>query len=272
MKLHESLSVNELCFIGKTLPQLAEIWRELGTQRISFLSPTLQNASLEDLRALIAAGGYRVETVPHVFMHKPLSFDEASWQQPREQLDRLIGIAAQIGASSIYMLTGSHGGLRWEEAADAFSAAIAPCAVNARAQGVALAIENAPPQYADLHIAHTLRDTVQLAEIAGIGVCADLAGCWTEAGLQTTLERALPRCHVVQVSDYVLGDRTLPNRAVPGDGVMPLRRLLGWLLDGGYDGPFDLELLGPRIDAEGALPAVRRAAQRVGEMLQALGA
>lgn len=270
--MHERISVNELCFIGKTLPELAAIWRELGTRRISLLSPTLQRADLDALRTTIAAGPYRVETVPHVFMHAPLSFDETSWQAPREQLNQLIDIAVQIGARSIYMLSGGHGELDWEDAAQAFAAAVAPCAARARDQGIALAIENAPPQYADLHIAHTLRDTVQLAEIAGLGVCADLAGCWTEAGLKTTLARAVPRCPVVQVSDYVLGDRTLPNRAVPGDGVIPLSRLLGWLLDAGYDGPFDLELLGPRIDAEGALPAVQRAGERLGKMLHELGA
>ena len=269
--MHERISVNELCFIGRTLPELAAIWRELDTRRISFLSPTLQRTPIDKLRALISTGGYRVETVPHVFMHAALSFDEASWQHPRAQLNQLIDIAAQIGARSIYMLSGGHGALCWEDAARAFAAAIAPCAAHACTQGIALAIENAPPQYADLHIAHTLRDTVQLAEITGLGVCADLAGCWTEADLHATLARAAPRCSVVQVSDYVLGDRALPSRAVPGDGVIPLQCLLGWLLDAGYDGAFDLELLGPRIDAEGALPAVRRAGERVGEMLRALG-
>jgi sugar phosphate isomerase/epimerase len=133
-------------------------------------------------------------------------------------------------------------------------------------------IENAPPQYADLHIAHSLRDTVTLAEMAGIGVCIDLFSCWTEADLGNTIRRAIPACGLVQVSDYVCGDRALPARAVPGDGDMPLQRLLGWILDAGYQGVFDLELLGPRIDNEGHLAATGRAANAVAELLQALGA
>jgi hypothetical protein len=52
---------------------------------------------------------------------------------------------------------------------------------------------------------------------------------------------------------------------------MPLARLFDWLLSAGYDGAFDLELIGPRIDAEGRLPAARRAAERVGELLDSLG-
>ena len=149
---------------------------------------------------------------------------------------------------------------------------VAPGAQRARDAGIALLIENAPPAYADIHIAHSLRDTVLLAELADIGVCIDLPGCWTEAGLREAIARAMPRCHLVQVGDYVCGDRALPARAVPGDGDMPLARLFGWLLDAGYTGAFDLELLGPRIDAEGAVKATARAARHVGELLDSLGA
>ncbi|MGB8363806.1 MAG: hypothetical protein ACLQUZ_06235 [Rhizomicrobium sp.] len=68
----------------------------------------------------------------------------------------------------------------------------------------------------------------------------------------------LSKCRAVQFSDYVYGDRTIPERAVPGDGAIPLDRLVGWVLDAGYTGAFDMELGGPRIRAEGELAAARR--------------
>jgi sugar phosphate isomerase/epimerase len=194
------------------------------------------------------------------------------WDVPRARLSAQIEAASQLGATSIYMVTGGRGRMTWEDAAQTFADAVAPCAQQAQSAGVALLIENAPPQYADLHIAHTLRDTLTLAEIAGIGVCIDLPGCWTEAGLRTLIEQAVPRCQLVQISDYVCGDRNLPARAVPGDGDMPLEQLLDWLLSAGYRGAFDLELLGPRIDEEGHLEATRRAGQKIGELLHSLGA
>ena len=40
---------------------------------------------------------------------------------------------------------------------------------------------------------------------------------------------------------------------MPGDGDIPFDRILGPLLAAGYTGAFDLELIGPRIEAEGAL-------------------
>jgi len=98
-------------------------------------------------------------------------------------LRRRIDDAARIGARVVYMLTGGRGEASWDEAAERFCSAVAPCLEHADRAGVALAIENASGLYADLHIAHTLADTVELAEMAGLGVCVDLFHCWAEAHL-----------------------------------------------------------------------------------------
>lgn len=271
--MHARISINQLCFPGASPEVLGASWRALGARRVSFISPTLLDGDLEAVGALLREGGHAVDTIAHMFMPgQHLSSEEATWNVPRASLDRLIGIARKIHARSIYMLTGGHGTLTWEEGADAFRAAVAPCLAHARDAGLSVAIENALPLYADAHLAHTLRDTVTLAEQADIGVCIDLFGCWGEADLQATIRRAVPRAKVVQVSDYVYGDRSLPARAVPGDGAIPLQRLLGWILEAGYEGPFDLELIGPRIDAEGRSAAAARAADRLGELLHTLGA
>lgn len=271
--MHERISAGQTSFPGASLTALTDIWRTLAPHRISFVSPTLLDAPLAAVQEVVRAGPYRVETITHPFMpDQQLSHDESSWQAPRARLLQLIDIARQIGARSIYLLSGGHGDLPWEDAAAAFCAAIAPCAAHARERGIALMLEPASALHADLHIAHTLRDTLTLAEMAGLGVCIDLFACWSEAGLRQTIARATPRCGIVQVSDYVYGDRAFPCRAVPGDGMIPIRRMLEWMLDAGYDGAFDLELLGPRIDREGHVAAVARAADVLGDMLHALGA
>jgi sugar phosphate isomerase/epimerase len=270
--MHERISINCICLPGVPIPLLAGHWSQLGAQRVSFVSQQLAE-DVEPVHAALVSGGYQLETIMHPFLAgRPLTQEEESWRGARAQLMNLIDSAAALGGRSIYMLTGGHGSLTWEDAAAAFSAAIAPCVAHARDTGVALLIENAPPLYADLHIAHTLRDAVMLAELAGIGVCIDICGCWTESGLRESIDRAMPRCRLVQVSDYVYGDRSLPSRAVPGDGAIPLRRILGWMLEAGYTGAFDLELIGPRIEREGHLEAAGRAARELGAILQSLGA
>lgn len=275
--MHDRVSVNALCFLGSTfmplpLAEVAGYWRDLRPHRVSFVGD-LVAGDAEAARAVVEEGGYKVETITHGFMPgRQLEPAEESWVEPRAGLSKMIETAASLGARSIYGLTGGRGALTWEEAADCFSRAIAPCAEQAKAVGIALMIENASPLYADSHIGNSLRDTVALTELAGIGVCIDIFGCWTEAGLRETIERAVPRCALIQVSDYVYGDRSLPGRAVPGDGAIPLQRIIDWALSAGYDGAFDLELIGPRIEQEGRVQAARRAAENVSEILESLGA
>jgi sugar phosphate isomerase/epimerase len=267
--MHERISVSALCFLGQPLSEVAQAWRELRPGRVSFTSLILDDAAAA--RAVVEEGGYRVETVTHAFVTGHLD-EQASWDEPRARLSQIIATASALGARSMYLLTGGHGTLTWEDAAARFCEAIAPCAREAEAAGIALMIECTSPMRADMHIAHSLRDTVTLAEMAGIGVCLDIYSCWTEAGLRQTVQRAMPRCHLIQIGDYVYGDHCLPGRAVPGDGVIPLQEILDWALSAGYAHGFDLELLGPRIEAEGRIPAARRAAERVGEILERLGA
>jgi sugar phosphate isomerase/epimerase len=270
--MHDRLSVHSICFAGARLSELAGYWRELGAHRVSLVSNNLLDEGLEAAREALRTSDCRVESITHAFLPgRHLELREESWRDARDTLSRLIRDAKSLGARSIYMLTGGHGSLAWEDAAQAFRAAIAPCVIQAKEAGIPLMVENSAALYAEVHIAHTLRDAVTLAELADTGVCIDLFACWTEAGLRESIQRAMPRCHLVQVCDYVYGDRSLPSRAVPGDGAIPVERILQWLLEAGYTGTFDIELVGPRIDAEGRVAAVRRAADNLGRILRSLG-
>lgn len=272
--MHERIAINHLCFMADSMPKFAEHVRALGAKQISLLGPLLLGeGGAEAADALVKSGNYGVATITQPFqMGQHISSDESQWVTPRARLSQLIDIAASLNAKSIYMVTGGHGTLDWEEAARCFAAAIAPCVAQSEAAGVQLMIETTNPFFADIHITHSLADTIRLAEIAGIGVCIDLFACWTESDLKRKIAQAIPKCRAVQFSDYAYGDRTIPERAVPGDGAIPLERLFGWVLDAGYEGAFDMELGGPRIAVEGEFAAMRRAADYVTELLIRLGA
>lgn len=247
----ERLSVHSVTFYGATLGELCSHWESIGLRRLSLIDTQLSDPGLP---SVVTAQGYSVESVFHLF-------------ESADGLRRVIEAAAEVGARVVYMLTGGRGGRPWQEAADRFCDAVRPCVDDAQQAGVALAIENASGLYADIHIAHSLRDTIELAESAGLGVCVDLFHCWTEGHLPALLDRALPRTELIQLSDYVLGDRALPARAVPGDGAIPIEAFVAQALSGGYAHGFDLELIGPRIEQEGRLEAAGRACLTVSAML-----
>ncbi len=266
--MHERLSVHTVSFPGATLDELAGHWQALGVRRLSLIDHQLFDPAL---LPLVRRDGYTVEAVYHLFAAGQLPTCAAEIARTRADLNQVVGAAAAVGARTVYLLTGGRGRLTWEQAAERFSSTIAPSARVAEQAGVALAIENASSLYADIHFAHTLRDTIALAEMAGIGLCIDLFHCWAEADVAGLVRGVLPSVRLIQLSDYVLGDRALPARAVPGDGTIPIEPFLEQVLAAGYPYGFDLELIGPRIEREGPLAAARRACTTVARLRESAG-
>jgi sugar phosphate isomerase/epimerase len=184
-------------------------------------------------------------------------------------LGQAVDAAVAVGAPIVYGPTGGALGLEWDDAAAAFAVAIAPHVAYATERGVALLIEPTISLFADISILHTLRDAVELAERTGVGVCVDVHHCWTERGLRDAIGAAAPRIGLVQISDWIPGVRH-HLRAVPGDGAIPLERILGWILEAGYTGLFDLE-----VHPEPDVPAgdtIARALDRGARLLERFGA
>lgn len=269
--MHPRVNLHQVAFMGESTAAFIAYCREIGVPNMTLVTPLLvQPGGLEEAQAALAAGGPRAAVVNHpVAMGS--SLDRVGAEET-EKLTQAVEIAATLGAQTIYLVSGGRGSLLWEDAAARFAELVAPCLPLAREKGVQLTVESASPLNADMHIAHTLDDTVALAQIAGIGVCIELNACWYEGNLKDKFRRAMPLTGLVQVSDYVLGDRFTPNRAVPGDGAVPLEWLIGTILELGYAGVFDLELIGPRIAEEGPREASKRAAENLSEILVKLGA
>ena len=266
--MHPRISLHQVAFAGEPTALFLDHCRAIGVGSVTLATPLLDRPG--ELEAALEARDLQVACLNHPFAAR--AGLEGDGGEAAAGLLRAIDLAATLRARSIYMLTGARGSLDWETAADRFAALVEPCKAAAEAKGIALLVENANAFNADRHIAHTLHDAIALAEIAGIGLCLELHACWGEAGLGRLIRHAAPFTGLVQVSDYVLGDRSSPARAVPGDGVIPLERLIGQVLEAGYRGLFDLELVGPRIEAEGPRAATTRAATYLSDLLTRLGA
>lgn len=262
--MHPSISINSLSIQAGSLARNVDLVAGLG---VCAISPTLEEVDdIGPCRAasLIGDAALKVAT----FTHRSFGFtDDRTVQEARERLNRTIAIAAEIGAHSITLTTGGRGSLRWPDAVNRFAEAIAPCAVHARQAGVALSVEPTSHLYSDASIAHRLNDLVTICTRANIGLGIDLFACWFDSDIEDAIAAAIPLCQVVQVSDYVAGDRGLPCRAVPGDGIVGLDHLIPLITHAGYRGYYDLELIGPRIDREGPHAALKRAVQRMAELL-----
>ncbi|MDQ1467357.1 MAG: hypothetical protein QOH10_1772 [Actinomycetota bacterium] len=192
------------------------------------------------------------------------------WERQRERLVRTLEAGRVLNAECVVFTTGPAGPLPWDEAADALETALTPVLVEARALGIPFAVEHTNSLRVDVGFVHSLRDVVDLARRLGTGVCMEVNACWAERGLAETIARSIDVIRLVQVSDFAVGTLATPDRLVPGDGDIPLDRILGQVIASGYPGVFDLELIGPRIDAEGYAVAVPRAVAALGALLAEL--
>ena len=216
--------------------------------------------------AAIRERGFRVTNLLGVDSF-PL-FDRTTWAARREGLLDALDAAAAHGAEQVILTSGPARDLCWEEAADACAEALAPIVEAATTRGLSLALENTHALRVDIGFVHTLRDAIDLARQIGSGVCMEINACWAEQGLAQTIAAGSEVISIVQLSDFAIGTRCTPDRLVPGDGDIPLARIVGQLLAAGYGGVFDIEMVGPRIDAEGYESASPRALQHVSVLLE----
>jgi sugar phosphate isomerase/epimerase len=159
-----------------------------------------------------------------------------------------------------------------DDSIDKFCTVVGPLLHEAEDLGIRLAVEPSAPANHDIGCIHSLRDALSVADDTGLDVVVDLQTCWVERGIGRMFKRNVGRIALVQVSDFIVGTESRLERAVPGDGDLPLEALISDLLTAGYDGLFDLEILGRRIEDEGYAAAIRRGVDWLSECLTRLGA
>jgi sugar phosphate isomerase/epimerase len=182
-----------------------------------------------------------------------------SWEQTREDHEAVLDLAARHNAHSIYFTPGRTCGKSWDDDLDRFADAVGPTVAHARKVGISAAIE--PSLRTSVSFVNTLRDAIDVAERTGIDVIADFGNMWMERDFRNVIARAMPHIALVQWCDVVIGS---PGRPAPagrvhvGGGELPLRRMIADVLDGGYSGAFDLEVVPADFTKGGTEEDVRR--------------
>jgi len=268
-KFHPRLSLSSVCTFAWSLDEDLRLWDELGIDYVAVALPTLDDAGLDQAVAALQGSGARIGNLIGV---SPFALDQPEqWSRHYGRMDDYVGAAKAVGAEALLFTTGRSGTLRWEEAAAAFADAFGPVLAAAAKVGLPLGLENTGALRYDNGFVTTLADTVDLARSLGATVCVETWNCFMERNLAGTFREAAGMFSTIQVSDYVAGTFITPDRAVPGDGILPLARIISDAEGAGYRGPYELEMLGPRIDAEGLGPAAARGLAYLDDLLSALG-
>jgi sugar phosphate isomerase/epimerase len=271
--MHRRVCVSAISTFDLALDEDLAFWERHGIGTVGVSVAKLERFGWPEGTKLVADAAGRGLRVANLIGLGPFHLaNPASWPKQQERLVRSIETAATIGAECMVFTTGPFAPLTWEEAADALQDALTPILAESARRNVPFAIEHTNSLRVDVGFVHTLKDAIDLARRFEVGVCMELNACWAERGLEATIRDGIDRIRLVQVSDFKVGTVASSQRLVPGDGDVPIARILRTVLDAGYAGVFDLELIGDAIAVEGYDAAVPRAVEALGAILSDLGA
>lgn len=270
--MHPRLSVNGISSFSWTLEQDIAFCREIGVTTIGAAFGKIE----KDVAAsadMIRAAGLRVSgLVTTISPACPLQALRDGSDAVFDQLRPAIDAAAAIGAPLCCFISGpAPSRSTTDEALDALATTLAPAVAYGRDRGVRLAVENNSVVSRFHGFVHTVPDAVRVSRAADVDICLELQNCWYESDLAAMFRAHVGRFGIVQVNDFVVGEELKFNRRVPGDGDMPLAWLIETLLEAGYKGIFDIEVLGPSIEKEGYASALRRGVDWLDATLTRLG-
>jgi sugar phosphate isomerase/epimerase len=263
--VHDRLSVSAVSSWTASFGEDLMRWQRLGIDHVGLSLRKCEEIGLEVATQRVRDAGLRVTNVVECGWCELT--DESTWPAYRARMLAALDLMYTVGAPVIVLTTGPAGSLDWNAAAHTLGEALAPVLAAAHAVSVRVAIENTSPMRLDLSFATTLRDTLDLARLLDTAVCLELNSCWAERDFDATVERGVDRIAHVQCSDALVASLSTPDRLVPGDGDIPLARRVGALIGAGYTGSFEIEMVGPRIEAEGYESAIRRAVAHMDGLL-----
>ena len=280
--MHPRISVHGFCGSRSTLSEDIEFWRGAGIDRVGIPMPKIddvpwdhgidrEHGGRDGVVSQILDAGL---DVCHLTVVKAFDLSTpADWDWQRQAVLEVIDLAGTVSAERLCLTAGPAGLLLADDAARAFAEALGPVKKYAQDRNIPIALEHNHVIRRDLGFLSTLKDAVAYAQVNDIKVCAEVQNFWVEYDLGRTITSGVDVIDLVQISDWVQTDSMIPpNRAALGDGDIPLERIISMFLKAGYQGVFDIELVGPRIDAQGYQQAVVRSIDWLTDTLDRLGA
>lgn len=241
---HPRLSIDAMSSFTWPFERDLALWQKAGVHHAGVLGMKIAEDAEAKTKALTDAGIHISTLITECFELA----DPASWDKTRDVHRRMIDLVAAQGGHSIYFTPGRTTGSTWRENLDVFAEAVAPTVAYGKEKGVIAAIE--PSLRTSVSFVNTLRDAIDVAEQTGIGLIADFGNMWMERDFREVLARAMPHVALMQICDVVIADRTAlgpAGRVHIGRGELPLRRMMQDVLDAGYEGVFDLEVVGAEL-------------------------
>jgi sugar phosphate isomerase/epimerase len=244
-----SFGISEFTTMPWSFDEDVARYAALGVDAIEVVEAKLDDNRFADQMRSIAAAGLAISGVqPKVrtffdsrMMPDPKPLD-ARVACLRRSIERLAEFAPGV---PFITNTGAHPKGDMAEAMKVVAAKLGELGRIAAGHGVTMALEPLNPTSVNVESAiWTIDQGLDVIEASGsdhVGLCLDYWNIWQNADVEAAIARAGDRIFTVQASDWRT-PRSFADRIVPGDGTIPLARLIEATRKTGYDKPWVVEI------------------------------
>jgi sugar phosphate isomerase/epimerase len=192
-------------------------------------------------------------TVSHLFWAGGFTGSEGhSYRESLEDTAEALRTAAALEAGCLIVCSGARAGHTFNHARRLVQGALQELAPLAEELGVVMALEPMHPGCAArCTFLNNLDDAlgiIRAIDRPHVKLLLDTYHLGQDPGLVERIPEIVPVIALVQLGDAKRPPQGEQNRCRLGDGVVPLREIVCALRRGGYDGFFDVELLGEDVE------------------------
>lgn len=257
------LAISEVTTFRWSFEEDVEYCRALGIGAIGVWRQKLTDVGEERGAALLSQAGLGVSSLQWAggfTGSNGLSYDD-SLADARQA----ILTARKIGAPCLIIHSGARGNHTYKHARRLFHQALAKLLPLAEEHNVKLALEPMKSDCGgDFTFFNCLDETLELVEghpSPAIGITLDTYHWGHEPSLIDRLPRLAPKLALVQLGDGREPPTGEPNRCPLGEGRIPLREIVEQVLAAGYNGYFEVELVGEEMESADYREVLSRSSQ-----------
>jgi sugar phosphate isomerase/epimerase len=245
------LAISELTTFRWSFEQDVERYRAAGIWAIGVWRHKLADIGEEKGAALLAGAGLVASSLQ--WAGGFTGSDGHSHDESIHDARQAIHAAETLQAGCLIVHSGARGVHTHKHARRLFRQALDKLLPLAEERGVTLAIEpmlgDCGGEFTFLNCLDETLDLVASYHSPALRIALDTYHWGHEPKLLDRLPQLAPRLALVQLGDARQPPQGEPNRCQLGDGAIPLRQIVRRLAAAGYDGDYEVELMGEEIEA-----------------------
>jgi sugar phosphate isomerase/epimerase len=178
--------------------------------------------------------------------------DGRTYRESIDDAHEALRTAAALGTDTLVVYSGARAGHTYNHARRLLQDALKELAPQAADLGVYLALEAMHPGCAaDWTFLNSLDDVLEAIHLAAspqVKIVLDTYHLGLSPGLVERIAEIAPQIALVQLGDAREPPHGEQNRCRLGEGLIPLAEIVAALKSAGYDGYYDIELLGEELE------------------------